>query len=698
MVISDCVSAPWYDGRMRALMQQWSARLPTVILQVFPERLWGRTALGQFTLVKLQGKAAGLPSDQLRPVARSYWDRAEVAQSQTLETMKIPVVTAEPDALGGLAQVVAGYAQARVLGILWEAEDWDEADEEDDLEEAEEAQTVEDWEAYLEAFLLLASPPARELAACLASAPVITLPIMRLIKQSMLRRSATAVHLAEVLMSGLFRVSGSQALSFENAERVAYELVDEAVRDRLRAGTRVRDAVAVLERVSQYVALGLGRSVYDFKALLKKPGEGETDEEVEFLDAFATVTSNILRGLGSEFEEIADQLLSPDITSQEVKSEYSGFPPLEDLQVIDADIVFEDDAQPTRPASSRLIVVKRLKVRTLKPIVLKTLAFEASPAPQTAGPPTNESGLEQFDFRIATLNQQNNQWVVDYRLGQAWRYVEKIKTQRLLVFSNSADLEMVFIPGGEFFMGAPNNEPEYHRSEFPQHHVMVPSFFMGRYPITQRQWRAVAAFDPVKQELEHDPSMFKGDNRPVEQVSWEEAKEFCARLSQHTQRAYRLPSEAEWEYACRAVGSEELSVINGDLTLEEWNKRFSEPFNFGEIITTNVANYNGSAFANGSKGKSRGKTNLVGEFKHANAFGLSEMHGNVWEWCLDRWHSNYLGAPRDGRAWTEGDDNVFVLRSGSWYSHPKFCRSASRDGNLRDNYYSDIGFRVVCTV
>ncbi|MFM6318928.1 MAG: caspase, EACC1-associated type, partial [Dolichospermum sp.] len=135
-------------------------------------------------------------------------------------------------------------------------------------------------------------------------------------------------------------------------------------------------------------------------------------------------------------------------------------------------------------------------------------------------------------------------------------------------------LEMVAIPGGTFKMGSPENEKGYHSSQSPQHQVTVPPFFIGKYPVTQKQWRAVAALGKVNIDLISDPSYFKGDNLPVESVSWNDAQEFCARLSRMANKTYRLPSEAEWEYACRG----------GTTT----------PFYCGETISTDLANYNGN--------------------------------------------------------------------------------------------------------
>lgn len=152
--------------------------------------------------------------------------------------------------------------------------------------------------------------------------------------------------------------------------------------------------------------------------------------------------------------------------------------------------------------------------------------------------------------------------------------------------------------------------------------------------MTQAQWRAVAGLPKRQIDLNSDPSSFKGDNLPVEQVNWLEAVEFCDRLSQFTGRSYRLPSEAEWEYACRAATT--------------------TPFYFGETITTDLVNYNGNyTYGSRPKGIYQEKTTVVGSFP-PNAFGLYDMHGNLYEWCADPWHDNYNSAPTDGSVWESG--------------------------------------------
>jgi formylglycine-generating enzyme required for sulfatase activity len=259
--------------------------------------------------------------------------------------------------------------------------------------------------------------------------------------------------------------------------------------------------------------------------------------------------------------------------------------------------------------------------------------------------------------------------------------IYKRKTHTAQFFSQrlspTVSLDMVLIPGGSFLMGSPEDELERLDREGPQHTVTVPSFCMGKYPITQAQWRVVAGLPQLERELNLDPSDFKGDDRPVENVSWDDATEFCARLSQLTGREYRLPSEAEWEYACRASTT--------------------TPFHFGETITTDLANYDGNyIYGRGPKGIYRKETTPVGTFP-PNVFGLYDMHGNVWEWCADHWHGNYEGAPIDGSAWlSEGKNANRLLRGGSWVGYPEYCRSAYRVSSTRVYRDFSYGFRVSC--
>jgi formylglycine-generating enzyme required for sulfatase activity/uncharacterized caspase-like protein len=290
-----------------------------------------------------------------------------------------------------------------------------------------------------------------------------------------------------------------------------------------------------------------------------------------------------------------------------------------------------------------------------------------------------------YRFDVITVNSRGQEIKREQRQAEYFR--EDL--------GNGINLDMVYIPAGNFMMGTEDKEIERlakkfgwdgYRREKPQHQVNVPAFCMGKYPITQAQWKAVAALPQINCELKAEPSNFKGDNLPVERVSWYDAVEFCARLSKKTDKEYRLPSEAEWEYACRA----------GTTT----------PFHFGETITSKLANYNArETFAQETKGEYRQQTTPVGQFP-ANAFGLYDMHGNVREWCLDDWHDDYKGAPKDGTPWFDNENNNLskkmgsaVQRGGSWDYFPVICRSAYRIVNSsRDPIIFNIGFRVVCGV
>ena len=387
-------------------------------------------------------------------------------------------------------------------------------------------------------------------------------------------------------------------------------------------------------------------------------------------------------------------------------------------------------------------------------------------AQQLEAKPTAELPLSVFSFETVTVNKK----------GEIIKQEPKQEPKQARYFTedlgDGVTLDMVYIPGGTFLMGSLEGKGD--KDEYPQHQVTVPPFFMAKYPITQAQWKAVAKGPKIQRDLDPDCSRFKdtpptppyqggalgvsppppltskppptppypggasetsgsppyqggarggsnrppletgasetsssppyqggargGSHRPVENVQWYDAVEFCARLLQRTGRPYRLPSEAQWEYACRA----------GTTT----------PFYFGETLTSDLANYDGNhTYANEPKGKYREETTPVGQFP-PNAFGLYDLHGNVWEWCADPWHENYQGAPTQGEVWDEQNDNdnryqiynvenlVNLLtdeqrrcvRGGSWIYGPVFCRSAYRSTGLPGLFYDDYGFRVCWVV
>ena len=323
----------------------------------------------------------------------------------------------------------------------------------------------------------------------------------------------------------------------------------------------------------------------------------------------------------------------------------------------------------------------RLKLRATDVVVVERELglLRSEESLQAPRPPRAEEPPERANAQSPPLIQipATRGWLV--REGKEWRKREESITvegyQEEL--SKGVAITMLQIPAGEFLMGSPQSEAGRSEDEGPQHQVKLRSFFLGQTPVTQAQWKEVAGWRKVASDLDPDPSRFKGACRPVERVSWEQAMEFCQRLSQRIGMTYTLPSEAQWEYACRA----------GTTT----------PFAFGETLTTDLANYHGNyMYGSGPKGCYQGKTSDVGVFP-ANAWGLQDMHGNVWEWCLDKWHNNYIGASMDGSAWgsVEGQERR-LLRGGSWTYYPGDCRSAFRNRTQPDDADDDVGVRVVC--
>jgi formylglycine-generating enzyme required for sulfatase activity len=271
-------------------------------------------------------------------------------------------------------------------------------------------------------------------------------------------------------------------------------------------------------------------------------------------------------------------------------------------------------------------------------------------------------------------------------------------------------IDLVEVPEGDFEMGTGDEETRYILSLYPEymrayvrewlgwekqpHRVRVPAFWMSKYPVTRRQWRIVATylrqvavFLPADSQDSYQSTSAFEDEHPVTGVTWMEALEFCARLSTHCEESgvpigyeCRLPTEAEWEYACRA----------GTTT----------PFNFAGGVSASTLNYNGVMPDDPSKAVWRQdkRTSAVGHVGEPNAFNLYDMHGNVWEWCTDTWHENYNGSPSEGqRPWENenNNDNLRVVRGGSYRAFASQCRSASRGPFPYNSRFDDIGFRIV---
>ena len=352
-------------------------------------------------------------------------------------------------------------------------------------------------------------------------------------------------------------------------------------------------------------------------------------------------------------------------------------------------------APPRRRLASPIRLTRRKTLAMAALAAAGTGAVVAAPSMRKL---LTKPSLRTVTFDVATVNDQGAR-------NPPEKYSASAFTEAL---GPSSGLDMVLIPAGSFTMGSPADEPERQPNEGPQHHVTLASFSIGASPITQAQWSAVVSAHPdrIRRDLDPNPSFFKGIDLPVESITWNQAEEFCLRLAAITGRPYRLPSEAEWEYACRA----------GTIT----------PFAYGPTITAELANYCGTggavcgesdgksiatdiyagvkygsgAYGQGPPGIFRATTTRPGTFP-ANRFGLYDMHGNVWEYCLDKATENYADVPRDGSAELAGPkDSDRILRGGSWSHNPAICRSAFRDhiepGN--SGWQGRIGLRVVCTL
>jgi formylglycine-generating enzyme required for sulfatase activity len=389
------------------------------------------------------------------------------------------------------------------------------------------------------------------------------------------------------------------------------------------------------------------------------------------------VKGSVLKTWGGEFSRQGQALIDAARTyknrggkpvNEFHPADYENFPELHELQFFDAQLVNEryEIARGGFPELQEISFYDAQLVGKK----IKTLDTERIKVNIPRSDSVSIERLERFEFTIATLarNPDTNGWEIERQKSYGSCFIEKLPAKH--------SLKMVTIPGGKFMMGAKSTEPGRYNRESPQHDVTVTPFFIGAYPVTQKEWQIVANLPQIELKLNSNPSRFKGANRPVERVSWHEAVEFCARLSAFTGRQYRLPSEAEWEYACRA----------GTTT----------PFHFGETITSELANYRArSVYNGGPKGEYRQETTEINHFGIANAFGLSDMHGNVREWCQDHWHDNYEGAPMDGSAWIDGGNaDRRVLRGGSWDYNPELCRSAYRYHFEPDAINDSLGFRV----
>lgn len=786
IVLSDCAGSYWWAGTLLPMLQNWGTVMPTVVWQMLPAWMWKRTALGRGTAIAISNDIPGATNQRLKIRIQ---ERKEPGDAKS--RISVPVVTSDVRDLASWSLMVTGDRRAVTPGFLLPqqggaiprskgieeiardraVQSLDEnANPDTALNQALDAIARERVDRFLE----LASPEAQRLIMLLAAAPVITLPVVRLIRDAMLHEAQSPLPVAEVFLSGLLlRLSNQEDAVLERVlqeegERVQAALEQQALTqtedDELKLAhvdkqeliqydfaPKVRsilletlptiDTIEVINSVSAAIEQRWNQfSVQDFRAFLTNP-DIEAPEGLEGLRSFASVTADILEPLGGEYanfarqlrvgagEEPPEPLQENDFPLEDVEFEVAkliDFPPIQSCEYESATITaildrfdFETACLATPSPSPQ---GNKAYQKLLENYLLATIPAEADidlffeeifssyPDPPVPIPAlrlrTSDRRLKVAEIvkeichdgqliRILTerLCEQDAkahsvllEGAVFRHRAVAWGYTESLldASADVEISDISIDasavigLDMIAIPGGSFTMGAPESEPESRDNERPQHKVILQPFYLGRYPITQAQWRVVAGYERINRDLDPDPSSFKGNQRPVENVSWDDTQEFCQRLSVKIGKTYRLPSEAEWEYACRA-GTE-------------------TPFHFGEKLVPELANYDTKVSYSGSPtAKSRGETTEVGSFP-ANDWGLHDMHGNVLEWCEDDWHSVYEEAPTDGSAWVfpERTDVSKLLRGGSLNFHPRDCRSAVRNYVPRDDRYFSIGFRVCC--
>ncbi|MEM9770878.1 MAG: formylglycine-generating enzyme family protein [Cyanobacteria bacterium P01_D01_bin.73] len=633
LLVTDATSEFWRRGLIYKPLEQWTKQQPVVIVQMFPERLWSRTALADGDGVRFSALEAGMPNCRLVTHGLSELDEVWDEEDSSA-VVPVPVVTLEKDSLENWARVVAGCGEVSVPGRSFEAVLAQElaADfvQRQPVELARQQRRTARQRVDL--FRSTASPLAQQLAGVMAAAPV-SLPVIDLLRQEFVTK-AQQHHVAEVLLSGILRRCDDpdddqcRYKFFGDELRGQEDTSEQQVRMLLLDGEPCDQSYKVLGQLS---ALITGDSLKTFEAFLEV-----CDENPESLGEgalpLARVGLSVLEQLGGRYGRIARQF----------KHVVAPPPPLEPVPPV---------IPPEPPLEEEFPLIE---------IEDETAQIEII--------------LERFEFETAKLSQRSrffglgSKLVVEKQVAGNWGYSEGLGSKVVL--------DMMEIPGGSFLVGAPESEPESGDNERPQREITLEPFYMGRFPITQAQWRVVAGYDREDRDLELDPSSFKGDDLPVESVSWDDAVEFCKRLSRRTGKNYQLPSEAQWEYACRA----------GTTT----------PFWWGEGIVTDLANYDGNFTYNGCpKGVYREKTTAVGTFP-ANLWGLHDTHGNVYEWCADHYGSNYSQIPSDGTPWTEGDSSGRRLRGGSWISNPWDCRSAYRYAYSREIRDYVAGFRVCC--
>ena len=625
-LVTDCTSAGWRNGLIHKSLLEWSEAQPIAVMQMFPNRLWSKTALRNGHIVKLSALRPGLPSAQLE--VKGIPKR--LARKRT-SMLTLPIISLEAGIVHQWAKVVSGAGDTYTPGRTFDL-DFIHRQSSEKATRSSSREMSRSAKERVALFRAVASEPAQKLVYLMAAAPV-TLPVVDLIREAFrsefLPHEIEQCHIAEILLSGLLRRADTKV-----EEECRYEFWgdrstdrNERVRDILLGDASISKTIEVLNVLSESICRKLDSPVRSFQALLSSLNASEEEAFSREILPFAQVGLDVLRRLGGEYAAIADHYEEERAAAKRKKAETFL------LQVIEYEVA---------------------KLINFPP--LETTSFESK---------TITEILSRFVFHTYRNGESTKEEIE----SSNWGYLESLGT-------DTEDITMMAIPDGSFLMGTSLEGKAPQLRELPKHEVTIPLFYMCRSPITQAQWKTVSKYDQVDIALDSNPSLFMGETRPVESVSWEAAREFCKRLSKATDKNYCLPSEAQWEYACRS-GSQT------DFYFGDW----------GEESINQVANIQTNE--NGKLVNRKNGTTDVCSFL-ANAWGLCDMHGNVWEWCEDDWHHSYENAPTDGTAWlnTDKDQKVKVVRGGCWNSPLDACRSAARQAADSAAGAKSIGFRI----
>ena len=459
-LVTDCTSALWQQEILYKTLGAWGQSQPIAVVQMFPESLWSRTALRDGHVVKLSAFAPGISSGRLEVTGLPR--RLERRGGEDLVT--VPIVTLDADSLKAWARVSTGLGDARTPGRVFDRSFIRKQEDYAPIDRTSSSQSDRSAEERVALFRSTASKPAQQLANLMAATPV-SLPVIDLLRDAFRSDFAVEVqqsHVAEVLLSGLLRRCDGKGDAVCRYEFFGDEVREsgDRVRDILLGDASIKKTVQVLDVLSASICQKLNSPIKSFQALLADMESLEGDLREAMLP-FAKVGVDVLRRLGGEYAAIA----------RRYEGEAIDFPELQDCEYESISIV---------------------------------------------------EILERFEFETATIDRQRrllglrSLWNIQRQNSSAWGYTEILSSG----ISGNIELQMIAIPMGKFIMGAPQREKYSHKSERPQHEVTLQPFYMGRYQVTQAQWRVVAGYEPIDRELNPDPSRIKGDRLPVENINW----------------------------------------------------------------------------------------------------------------------------------------------------------------------------------